>query len=306
MKKIVIVILHYNLLDDTIACIETIKKRSSEVNIIIVDNFSPNGSGKTLDKKYIDDEKVQVILSNENLGFARGNNLGFSYAVKNMNPDFIILSNNDVLIEQDDFFSKMINIFEQTQFAVCGPDILVPYSGVHQNPPSNMENYTIDDLNNQILRCEKELEFYRGISSSKFKRFFYDFYKSIRVSLKKYRGKFPVGDFKSGKVDIKIHGAFMIFSKKYFDVFSAGLYPNTFMYGEESILYYLCLKAKLKIIYSPQIQILHMEGKSTRQSMGNSNFLEKNIFYLSNRLDSLNSFKNLVVECGEIDFTKIK
>ena len=74
--KFAFVILHYNVLEETEKCIESIKTRcdADDYAIIVVDNKSPNDSGSILNKKYADDTKVAVILNDKNLGFANGNN----------------------------------------------------------------------------------------------------------------------------------------------------------------------------------------------------------------------------------------
>ena len=73
-KKIAIILVNYNGIDDTIDCIESIYKNKNEnYNIIVVDNASKDKEGEEIAKKYND---VKVINSNKNLGFSGGNNLG--------------------------------------------------------------------------------------------------------------------------------------------------------------------------------------------------------------------------------------
>lgn len=52
--------------------------------IIIVDNCSPNGSGKQLEKMYSKCINITVIINEENQGFAKGNNLGYQYIKENI------------------------------------------------------------------------------------------------------------------------------------------------------------------------------------------------------------------------------
>ena len=97
------VILHYQAVDETISCIETIiEKVSGNKKVIVVDNGSPNGTGKLLQEKYKGFDCVCVVSTKKNLGFAKGNNIGFQEAKKD-NPDFIVVMNNDVFLKQDDF-----------------------------------------------------------------------------------------------------------------------------------------------------------------------------------------------------------
>ncbi len=100
---IAFVILHYQALDETIDCVNTIKKMvKGSRHIVIVDNASPNKSGEILIAKYQQDEEITVLVSKENVGFARGNNLGYVEA-KKYSPEYIVVMNNDVFITQTNF-----------------------------------------------------------------------------------------------------------------------------------------------------------------------------------------------------------
>lgn len=57
-----------------------------------------------MEEKYHMDDKVLVLKLTSNLGFAKGNNVGYKYAVKELKCDFICILNNDTLLVQDDFF----------------------------------------------------------------------------------------------------------------------------------------------------------------------------------------------------------
>ena len=91
------VILHYMALDETILCVESIRDSvEGEKKIIIVDNCSPNGTIKGLEEHYQDAADVDVLETGENLGFAKGNNFGYAYAVREYDPDFVVVMNNDM------------------------------------------------------------------------------------------------------------------------------------------------------------------------------------------------------------------
>lgn len=96
-----IILINYNGYEDTVECIESIKKGSyKNYKIVIVDNASPDNSGILIKDKYINDENVHVILNKENNGFSAGNNKGLQYALKD-NTDYVLLLNNDTLVETD-------------------------------------------------------------------------------------------------------------------------------------------------------------------------------------------------------------
>ena len=80
MTNICFIILNYLAFNNTIECIESIKKQSSveyDIRIIVVDNASPNDSYMILKNKYDNDSMVYIYQTNHNIGFACGNNYGY-------------------------------------------------------------------------------------------------------------------------------------------------------------------------------------------------------------------------------------
>jgi len=57
---------------------------------------------------------IVLILNEENLGFAKGNNVGIRYALKD-SSDYVMLLNNDTVIFQQSFLDKMINFMEENK-----------------------------------------------------------------------------------------------------------------------------------------------------------------------------------------------
>ena len=67
-SRIGFVILHYQTIRETIDCVTSIQKICDNKDIIIiVDNCSPNASGKILHKKYQQYSNIEVVLNKENL-----------------------------------------------------------------------------------------------------------------------------------------------------------------------------------------------------------------------------------------------
>ena len=99
MVRCSVVILHYQNVLDTKECIESLVKDSQYndfFQIIIVDN-SKSIPLKSLIKKY---PRIILIQNRENVGFAKGVNIGIKKAL-NMGSEFIILLNNDTLVGEN-------------------------------------------------------------------------------------------------------------------------------------------------------------------------------------------------------------
>ena len=98
MKKIAVILVNYNGLDDSLECIESIQRSdcSSEVTVIFVDNASKVDEASAIKDRFDD---VVAIRNTENRGFSAGNNIGIKYALS-ANFEYIMLLNNDTIIEQ--------------------------------------------------------------------------------------------------------------------------------------------------------------------------------------------------------------
>lgn len=78
------------------------------------------------------DKKMVLIKNEKNLGFAEGNNIGMRYAYEVLESDYILLLNNDTVVEKD-FLIKMVQAGEaDRQVGIVGPKI--PY---YDNPSKN-------------------------------------------------------------------------------------------------------------------------------------------------------------------------
>ena len=105
------VVLNYNDYAITSDYIKRINHYSVINHIVIVDNFSTDGSFEKLQPLVSD--KVDVIKTFANEGYARGNNYGIRYAIDKYNPDIIAISNPDIEITEH-FVESMVNELENS------------------------------------------------------------------------------------------------------------------------------------------------------------------------------------------------
>ena len=121
--KVAIVIVNWNGQKDTIECLESLYRIDyPDYEIIIVDNHSDDDSVKRI-KEFYEGGKFTIIENEENYGFAEGNNIGIQYALKNLNPKYILLLNNDTVVNVD-FLKELINAGEKdAQIGILGPKI---------------------------------------------------------------------------------------------------------------------------------------------------------------------------------------
>ena len=82
-----ILILNWNGKEDTIKCIESLKKIDyPNYQIIIIDNNSTDNSINIFKEKY---PNIMILENKKNLGYAEGNNVGIRHALKNK-ADYVL------------------------------------------------------------------------------------------------------------------------------------------------------------------------------------------------------------------------
>lgn len=255
------VILHYLAPEVTTECINLILKNfgNHDINIVVVDNCSPDGSGKMIAQQYKGQRRVHLISMPANEGFARGNNAGYRYAVNHLDPDFVIVMNNDVMIRDTGFLDKIAQQYSIQPFAVLGPDIWSPKAQCHQSP-ARPAPLTLREACR--LRTIMKIKQYLGP------------WPTHRAASEP-RGSDPLG---SGKLTPEgqtlevqgcvLHGACYIFSRDFTAVRPNAFNPVTFLYVEEDILAWECMQAGLKMRYCPDIAVEHLEDVSTDRAGG--------------------------------------
>ena len=278
-KKIDIafVILHYMAANDTVECVESVMAHNDtdRIHIIVVDNASPDGSGEKLRQRYENEKCVTVICNEKNLGFANGNNVGFRYAKENFDCRYIVLSNNDIIIFQDEMLRRLDEEYEKSRFAVWGPMVLTK-DGRYGSSPSRMKPLTKAEAEDFLRDYENFLKF-----QNMHLRWLYIIYRKKILK----RGRRPkLCDHYRKYYDVSIHGCFMVFSREYIDRFD-GLCDKTFMYGEEDILYQSLINNKLKSVYDPSYAIYHKEDVSTDTAQKSGR--KKREFYYKNLIASI-------------------
>ena len=256
-NTIAIVVLYYKALDVTLKCMEALGKLRAptgyNVEIVVVDNASPDDGYAVLQERYGASAHFHLIRNATNLGFAKGNNVGFAYAKETLKADFILLENSDAYIRDPDFLLKLVELYRADRFDVAGPDIVSLKDGKHQNPEKR-QFYCADDVRRRLLK----LKVLRTLCAVRLdvpvQRAF------LRLKKVPEGGMSVTGDEKPE--DLQLFGAFLIFSRAYIERYE-GLYPGTFMYGEENILRYIIERDALQMRFLPELQVFHEEGSST-------------------------------------------
>ena len=299
----VFIVLHYSekSLDDTVECIESIEKIDRNKKIIIVENGSNDSSANFLLNRYDADKLVEVIISNENLGFAKGNNLGCDYAKKKYLPNFLIVINNDTIIKQYDFLNIIEKKYQEEAFHIMGPFIYDKNLNA-QNPIVGLKistkevrkdyrntKYAYDLLKrNYVFFYVKYILRDKAISLVRKNRIIEKF---VRRIFNRERKEFCIGKCYA---DVGLHGSALIFSKKYYQAYNDVFFKGTFLFREENFIFYRVKRDDLVSLYCPDIKIFHKEDSSTKGLFLNNK--DMNEFVLKNSLNSLRLLEEYIRE----------
>lgn len=296
MKKVCFVVLHFKDEEATRNCINSLINNIlyENIEIVVVDNGSQDGSGESLKKYFKSNNKIHIIINEVNTGYARGNNVGYRFAKEELKTDYIIILNNDTLINQTSFVEEIIKIYQEKSYFVLGPDIYSLSNKIHQSPiriqPLSSEQLV------SLLKIWREFE--KNEIRNKFKFWIKDLIgvKLIKDYRKLKNFKKINNDehllYKTEKENIVLHGACIVFSPLYVSEENFAFFPETFLYLEEDILTYFCIKKNMKIIYSPRIQVLHYEDLSTNQIVKKE--YDKELFKIKHQRHSAEVFLNLM------------
>lgn len=274
--KVAVVVLHYKVDAITVECVDKLLSQNNDnLRIIIVDNNSSNGSFEILRDRYQNNEKVYLVSIEYNLGFAKANDLGYQIAKHKFESEIILVINNDLFIDDTEFINKVIKVYKEEEFDILGPDI-VNLNGQHQNPLKGCIE-SLEDVEKHLFMIKIKI-----------------FLLPVFYKLKKEKSVEGAEIAKKTVIGVPLHGACLIFGKNFVKEVEYPFYPDTFLFGEEDILYFRAKQNGLKMLYKSELVVRHMEDVSTKSIMKSS--LEKRLFELRNSYTSLKILKKLMLE----------
>lgn len=123
MKSVAIIIVNYNGWRDTIECLESLRECSYPTySVYVVDNGSKDESVEQIRNIEYRISNIKLLITESNLGFSGGNNVGIKKALED-GAEYVLLLNNDTVVSKD-FLTKLVGAAEgDLKIGIVGPKI---------------------------------------------------------------------------------------------------------------------------------------------------------------------------------------
>lgn len=226
-----------------------------DVECLVVDNGSPDGTEAAIKNYKLPNMKYRFLQSGGNLGFAGGNNVGIKDALRR-NMDYLILMNNDLILQKD-IVVKLVDFMKNN------PDV-----GVASPKMYFAKGYEFHKDRYKEFEKGKVLWYAGGAVD---KKNVYTFHRGVdEVD----RGQYD----KIEDTDVA-NGACVIASKEVFK--KVGLLDASFfLYWEDADFSERVRRAGFRVVYFPKTWMWHKVSAST----GGSGSPTNDYFLIRNRL----------------------
>lgn len=203
--------------------------------------------------------KLTLIKNNENYGFAGGNNIAMDYAIKTLKTSYILLLNNDTIVDKN-FLNNLIKVAEtDKKIGVVGSTV-----------------YFYDNFN-QIQSAGMKLNWKKGTAEV--------------LGFK----EIDKGQFKNVSEVDYVDGSNILIKKEVFEKIGY-LNPDYFLYWEETDFCVRTHKAGYKIVYVPNAKVWHKLGSTTKNVSGSYEYyMTRNMFWFMKKHATKKQFISFLV-----------
>lgn len=270
--KVATIIVNYNDAEETVKYVKKISNYNIINKIVIVDNKSTDFN--TIDLlKTLESDKVTLIQSGKNGGYAYGNNFGVKYLDScDVKYDYIIVSNPDIDINENDIEKCIKVLVENEKIAVSAPRM---YNSL--NKPIRRSSWKHRTFKLDLIHSTRLLELL--------------FYKLLR------NGEYSNKDYEIDVLEVDaISGAFFIIKYDAFKIVN-GFDENIFLFYEEDILAQKIKNIGYKIVSINNAKFTHYESQTIGKSFSyyqKMKQLYKSKMYYQINYNRINNFQKNV------------
>jgi len=281
-----VVIVNYKSSEKTIDYVNTeLSKISTENRVVIVNNSCSNRSntllaegcgGEIVDGKSAVNlhSRIFVIGVEDNLGYARGNNIGGRFLRRHFGVRYMLITNNDVKFLHEDVVEQLIGTLERCEDAgAVGPRVIGPQQS-DQSPMKEMDVWRRIVVRSAIWPF-LGLIFREGALSD-----------IVRDA--------PFGYY------YRIMGCFFLVDASTFAAVD-GFDEGTFLYAEEMILSERMKKIGKRMYYDPAVAVAHEHGHVVSKHMSGARSMRLRLeseFYCYKKYKNISLFEQVSSRCA--------
>lgn len=257
--KVGIVIVNYRTSDMVMNCVDSISltTESIKLNICIVDNFSNDDSPLALNnyiKRNNFEDRVSIIESKNNLGFAGGCNLAMKKLKADFDPDFYWLLNPDAEVKEKALNELLVVMHQDNRAGIAG---------------SRLENRDGSERVAAFRFQSMATEFASAVSTRLVDRLF-------RVDHQHFRNR-----IKPTKCDWVSGASFLVRSEVFSDI---GMLDEAyFLYYEEMDFCFQATIYDWSIYHVPSSRVIHIAGSSSGINAVNKPLIRRPQYWFESR-----------------------
>lgn len=285
-----LIVVDYKSIDRTLNYIKHVYENTTNIdmlNYVIVDNYIQSNALEILNQKYVIIKTAHFVEktvylfdtpfgvlaycnSGENLGYAKGNNLGIRISDSLFEDSYYIVSNNDLLFKNKLDWRNIQGIYDNDdKICVIGPQIQ-NLDGKYQSPNKKLSAYNV------LIH-----------------QYFVDFRPF------KWGGDLDYS-FES-KICYRVSGCFMIIKADLFK--EAGMFDeNTFLFAEEMILSERLNRIGAKVYFYNDFHLLHNHSITIK---ANSSSYQARIWCYESYVHYFKTYRNtssVLLRCSKYIF----
>ena len=250
VKRVHFVVVNYNNSQFSIDFLKSLRSvlvtETFEIGIaVVIDNNSCSLEREVLNsfiEGCCEEGAVNLIQSDENIGYFPAINVGIEFLEERKNPsDIIAVGNNDLLVDKEFLIS-----LESVRDKVRDLPVIVP---------------NLIDLNNnkQNPHLVKPIGKFRSLIHELYYTNYF-FARVITTLVRLLKKQRKILDYDEGFIE-EGYGAFYILTPLFFKYFPK-LFAPTFLMYEESALTYQLKSIGFRVYYIPSIRVIHLEHSS--------------------------------------------
>ena len=224
------VIVNYNTKEVLRDCLGTLKKNYPSLEIVVVDNNSPDGSAAMVAREF---SEVTLLALKKNIGLAAGNNAG----LKKAKGDYVLFLGPDAFPKED-------TIGKLASFLDKNPDVGISVGEVRLRDGS------------------RDADTHRGFPTPWVAFTHFTGFENLFPKSKLFGGYFQTYKDMNKVHDIDLCTSHFMFTRR--KIFEEVGYwdEDFFVYGEDVDLCWRVKKAGWRMVYLPGARILHYKGVS--------------------------------------------